>query len=137
MKVEVQVANKRPSVTPNSLHRKCSTCLSLEQLLLHEVVLAFCPFLCFSHKSVLSPLTQPWSKPSSETSSCWENRNGCRELYIRVDNVCLTLASLLSLEVRVSDLVAGLSALFMFLFTHQAVTESQSHAPYTVPGIVS
>lgn len=34
-RVEVQVANKRPSVTPNSLHQKCSVFLSLKQLLLY------------------------------------------------------------------------------------------------------
>lgn len=90
MKGWSSIANKRSSVTPNSLHRKRSTCL-LERLLLHKAVLAFCLFPCFSHEPGLSSLTQPWSKPSSETSSCWENGNDPRELHICVDDVHMTV----------------------------------------------
>lgn len=57
-KVEVQVANKRSSVTPNNLHQKCSVSLSLKQLLLSYVLLMFSSFPCFSQEPLLSPLTQ-------------------------------------------------------------------------------
>lgn len=92
--------------------------------MLLKVVLAFCLFPCFFHEPGLSSLTQPWSKPSSETSSCWENGNDPRELHICVDDVHMTVASLLSLEVRVLDLVVALLALSVVPVTHQAVMES-------------